>query len=169
MYRNLMITMVLGGLWHGAAWNFVLWGFFQGAILCIHGALFKKKKSATVVSSSAAVALAKRVAVTLCFFTVTCYGWLLFRAVSLDQVATFTGTLFTDIGNLSLTMKRPALAALFGLPVLIGVELLQYRYADTMFQFRLVRPVRAAIYACTLFLICMGMSNEPAQFIYFQF
>ena len=34
--RNIMITMVLGGLWHGAAWNFLLWGFYQGSILCVH-------------------------------------------------------------------------------------------------------------------------------------
>ena len=34
--RNLMITMLLGGLWHGAAWNFVLWGFYQGALLCTY-------------------------------------------------------------------------------------------------------------------------------------
>ena len=34
--RNLMITMLLGGLWHGAAWNFVLWGFYQGSMLCAY-------------------------------------------------------------------------------------------------------------------------------------
>ncbi len=36
MYRNLMITMLLGGLWHGAAWNYVLWGAYQGLILCLY-------------------------------------------------------------------------------------------------------------------------------------
>jgi alginate O-acetyltransferase complex protein AlgI len=172
MYRNLMITMILGGFWHGAAWNFVLWGFFQGAILCIHSVLFKKTNAKTVTPGSTAppvFALAKRIAVTLFFFTVTCYGWLLFRAVSLEQVATFSATLFTDIGNMSLSMSRPALPALFGLPILVGIELLQYRYGDAMFQFRLVRPIRAVLYASTIFLICMGMSNAPAQFIYFQF
>ncbi len=35
-YRNLMITMVLGGLWHGASWNFVIWGFLHGLGLCAH-------------------------------------------------------------------------------------------------------------------------------------
>lgn len=38
VYRNLMLTMVLGGLWHGAAWNFVLWGFYQGSLLCLYRA-----------------------------------------------------------------------------------------------------------------------------------
>ncbi|NJR65449.1 MAG: MBOAT family protein [Leptolyngbyaceae cyanobacterium CRU_2_3] len=38
-YQNLMTTMVLGGLWHGAAWNYVFWGFYQGALLCIYRAL----------------------------------------------------------------------------------------------------------------------------------
>ena len=35
-YRNLMLTMVLGGLWHGAAWPFVIWGVYQGALLVIY-------------------------------------------------------------------------------------------------------------------------------------
>ena len=35
-YRNLMLTMILGGLWHGAAWTFVLWGVYQGVLLVMH-------------------------------------------------------------------------------------------------------------------------------------
>jgi D-alanyl-lipoteichoic acid acyltransferase DltB (MBOAT superfamily) len=38
MYRNLMITMLLGGLWHGASWNFALWGLLHGVYLMIHRA-----------------------------------------------------------------------------------------------------------------------------------
>ena len=40
-----MITMLLGGLWHGAAWNFVLWGFYQGILLCIYRAWTEIRRS----------------------------------------------------------------------------------------------------------------------------
>ena len=38
-YRNLMLTMLLGGLWHGASWNFVIWGGYHGALLAVERAL----------------------------------------------------------------------------------------------------------------------------------
>jgi alginate O-acetyltransferase complex protein AlgI len=44
-YRNLMLTMLLGGLWHGASWNFLVWGFLHGAILIIHRLYIKGRKS----------------------------------------------------------------------------------------------------------------------------
>jgi D-alanyl-lipoteichoic acid acyltransferase DltB (MBOAT superfamily) len=169
-YRNLMITMVLGGLWHGAAWNYVLWGFYQGGILCAHIMLFgKAKKAAQAEGASSTLATLKQAALTVSFFGVTCYGWLLFRAVSLDQVVAFTSTLIFDFGELALTIKTPTLAAVAGLPLLVLYEFFQYRAADPECYTRLVRPARGFLYACILFLTCMGMSNDPAQFIYFQF
>lgn len=44
MYRNLMLTMLLGGLWHGASWNFVIWGGLHGVYLIIHKLILKKRK-----------------------------------------------------------------------------------------------------------------------------
>ena len=169
-YRNLMITMVLGGLWHGAAWNYVLWGFYQGGILCAHLILFgKAKKAAAEQGASRTLAVLKQTALTVSFFGVTCYGWLLFRAISLDQVVAFTSTLIFDFGELALTIKKPTLAAVAGLPVLVLYEFAQYRAKDADCYERLIRPARGFLYASVLFLTCMGMSNDPAQFIYFQF
>ncbi|MBR8836305.1 MAG: MBOAT family protein [Stigonema ocellatum SAG 48.90 = DSM 106950] len=167
-YQNLMTTMVLGGLWHGAAWNFVLWGFFQGGILCLYRA-FTPKKDNLQKSSSKSLKILGGIATTLLFFTITCYGWLLFRATSLAQVVTFTKILFVDFGNFALSMPKPPLAALVGIPILISYEILDYvtglpqviRYFPT--------PARAAFYAVLIFILLMGTSNAPAQFIYSQF
>jgi len=71
-YRNLMITMVLGGLWHGAAWNFVLWGFYHGSLLCIHRYL-----SPSLERLEQAIALPRGIWLVLnigCMFIMTCYG-----------------------------------------------------------------------------------------------
>src|SRR5262252_2108721 len=79
-YVNLMITMVLGGLWHGAAWNFILWGAYQGLLLVGHRFVVTDLK--LWKSSSRISTLLSRVLM----FHAVCYGWLLFRANSFEQI-----------------------------------------------------------------------------------
>ena len=71
-YRNLMITMVLGGLWHGAAWAFVLWGALHGA------ASWSSARSRGRVRAPALAALVRST------FHVVVLGWILFRSPDLD-------------------------------------------------------------------------------------
>lgn len=75
-YRNLMITMTLGGLWHGAAWTFVLWGVWHGAALAIE----------RFVRAKTNIALPSPVA-WLATMTVVLVGWVLFRAQDLETTA----------------------------------------------------------------------------------
>jgi hypothetical protein len=109
------------------------------------------------------------VAATVLFFIITCYGWLLFRATSLTQVVTFTKIVFVDFGNFALSMPKPPLAALLGIPILFGYELLQYMALKPDFNRGFSIPARAAFYATLIFILLMGASNAPAQFIYSQF
>ncbi|MBW4657212.1 MAG: MBOAT family protein [Drouetiella hepatica Uher 2000/2452] len=171
-YRNLMTTMVLGGLWHGAAWNYVLWGFYQGALLCIYRVLGIRDPRKSSQSEKPAFNLKKflsSTAATLIFFGLTCYGWLLFRANSLEQIVSFTQILFTDFGNFSLTMPKPNLSGLLGLAVLIIYEFAEYSVNRVHFYRQYPALLRGAFYAILTLLILMGTSNAPAQFIYFQF
>jgi len=113
-HRNLFITMILGGLWHGAAWNFVLWGFYHGAVLSIHRKFFyplkDRQKPDIPLKSAAKIAI---------YFIITLYGWLLFRSQSFGQIAALSSTLLLDFGNLTLTSSYPRAAALFGLPIFL--------------------------------------------------
>jgi D-alanyl-lipoteichoic acid acyltransferase DltB (MBOAT superfamily) len=161
-YRNLMLTMLLGGLWHGAAWNFVLWGLFHGSILSIHRALFGDRDHSTRSMFARLTAMAG-------FFAVTCYGWLLFRAKSLDQVVQFTLTLIVDFGNLATSMPLPTFAALVGMPILAAFEIAEYCGGLKQTHARLATVARGAVGAALLFVLLMGTSNAPQQFIYFQF
>lgn len=166
-YQNLMLTMALGGLWHGAAWNYVIWGIYQGGLLCIYRLL-----NLQTTENPAERSQFKRgagVSLTLLFFILTCYGWLLFRANSLTQIASFTQILVTDIGNLSLSMPKPTLPALFGLPLLVLYEFLEFQSQSAHFYYRYSAIIRGVLYAVFTLLIIMGTSNAPAQFIYFQF
>ena len=160
-YRNLMITMGLGGLWHGAAWNFVLWGLYQGAILSLHRAWAGGRHGS-------AQGMVKLAAIGF-FFIITCYGWLLFRAESFEQIRAFTFALFAMPEMPLLTIGRPGLSALFGLPLLGLLEIHQYRTDDPLHYRRLPVPVLGAVIAWLILSILIGMNNEPAAFVYFQF
>ncbi|MBW4542128.1 MAG: MBOAT family protein [Myxacorys chilensis ATA2-1-KO14] len=166
-YRNLMITMLLGGLWHGAAWNFILWGGYQGTLLCGYRVLSKtERRSDDVVSFRKRLASILAIAI---FFGLTCYGWLLFRATSLEQIVTFTRLLIVDFGNLSLGMPKPPLSALLGIPLLVGYECLEYFTRTSKVALWVPTPLRAALYATLILILIMGESNAPVQFIYSQF
>jgi len=172
-YRNLMTTMVLGGLWHGAAWNYVLWGFYHGALLCIYRVLgIRDPRKSAEAANRPAFNLKKflrSTAAILIFFGLTCYGWLLFRANSLEQIVSFTRILFTEFGHFSLSMPKPTLSGMIGLAVLILYEFIEYNVNKVHFYRQYPALLRGAFYAVLTLLILMGTSNAPAQFIYFQF
>jgi alginate O-acetyltransferase complex protein AlgI len=81
-YQNLMITMVLGGLWHGAAWTFVVWGAYHGALLCLYR-LYGRYWDAMPV-------LVQRVGM----FLLVVVGWTLFRATTWGDAMTLLHRMF---------------------------------------------------------------------------
>jgi alginate O-acetyltransferase complex protein AlgI len=164
-YRNLMITMVLGGLWHGAAWNFILWGFYHGALLAIHRLLAPLLASVGVRLVNFPVPwFLLRIAV---MFALTCYGWLLFRATSLHQVVQMSGALrnpFEDI-QWSLVQK----IALIISPLLI-VQILQWRSGVLFFTKLALFPrwLSVVVYSLMIYLAVFH-GGQPQAFVYFQF
>jgi alginate O-acetyltransferase complex protein AlgI len=75
-YANLMATMVLGGLWHGAGWNFVVWGFLHGLYLAIHQAWVTAARAMRLPDDSRAW----KIIATLLTFVAVCVAWVFFRA-----------------------------------------------------------------------------------------
>jgi len=94
--RNLVVTMLLGGLWHGAAWTFIAWGAFHGIGQAIEH-LWRGARVAsgrTPLPDGRVAAILERVIT----FQVVCIGWLLFRARSLEDVAALVSRAFTAPG-----------------------------------------------------------------------
>lgn len=89
MYRNLMITMLLGGLWHGAAWNFIYWGAFHGILLVIYN-LFNQRQT----NSALTVGNLLR---GFFMFHLVCVGWLLFRAQNMSTIYLFSAAIFKNL------------------------------------------------------------------------
>src|SRR3954465_2957309 len=153
--RNLMITMVLGGLWHGAAWTFVLWGAFHGLGLCLAHALGSRWE---------------RVPVWLRWFVtfhLICFGWILFRSQGLDVVGEFLSRLF-DWGPATLWSVPVVLAVL----IVIGTQLLPPRPLDGL-RLRIERASPAVLGTALAVLILLVAATVPSQgvppFIYFRF
>ncbi len=165
-YRNLMTTMVLGGLWHGAAWNYVLWGVYQGGILCVHRLWSGARKSARTAAAGGWVRAAK----IAFFFHVVCYGWLLFRAHSWTQIVSFTRLSLLE-WRLPAQLPLPSLPALAGIGLVVLLEAWQAGPANGSARFYRAwpAPVRGLLYAALAFVFLLGLSNAPSQFIYFQF
>jgi D-alanyl-lipoteichoic acid acyltransferase DltB (MBOAT superfamily) len=95
VYLNLMLTMLLGGLWHGAAWNFVAWGAYHGGLLVAQRWL--QGVPAFAVWSESSALLARLVNVSLTFYLVL-IGWVLFRATTLDGALDFLAVLHAPAG-----------------------------------------------------------------------
>jgi alginate O-acetyltransferase complex protein AlgI len=164
-HRNLMITMVLGGLWHGAAWNFAFWGFYQGFLLVVHRLLQPLLALVKVTSSvKHGVLIAIEALLT---FQLTCYGWLLFRAGSFSQIRDMSFALLHPIDDFD-----PALAwkvGMFATPLLL-IELVQYTTGKwNIFDFSWM-PIELKSAALAVVTYCVLFhAAQPQAFIYFQF
>ena len=161
--RNLMLTMLLGGLWHGAAWNFVAWGFYHGGLLIAHRRL--EPKLVARRSGRQGGALRQALAV-VGFFQLTCIGWLLFAVQRLSDVSLL-------LGNLSWEWSYEATVGvltigLFALPLLVA-EWMAERSGETLVARHWGPWARLAGYAVVWLLIVVSGWVERHEFIYFQF
>jgi alginate O-acetyltransferase complex protein AlgI len=111
--RNLALTMLLGGLWHGAAWHFVAWGGFHGALLMLEQACESPWSRLTRTAVG-------RVVATAVTFHLVCFGWLLFRADSMSTVGTMLSRMCTSTPGEELGGAVYALLA--GMGIVLWVE-----------------------------------------------
>jgi alginate O-acetyltransferase complex protein AlgI len=166
-YRNLMITMALGGLWHGAAWTFVIWGVYQGLVL-VAARLIAGWASRAGVAIRAGLNL-PHVLLGLLMFQVTCYGWLIFRAQSMRQVADFTRLLFTGFQPTAATVDSLLVPLLQIVMPLLVVHAFQARKGTESAPLSWPLVPRYATYGAVFYLVLLFGAFEGAQFIYFQF
>lgn len=164
-YRNLMITMLLGGLWHGAAWNFVLWGFYHGAILVLHK--LAQPKLALVGRMFGRMQWLWASLCIACMFLMTCYGWLLFRATSMQQVVDLTAALANPLSGIDV---GELLRILVIVSPLLVVQVIQWRSGELFFMRLRWIPVsvKVVFYASIVYLT-LFLGGVPQAFVYFQF
>jgi D-alanyl-lipoteichoic acid acyltransferase DltB (MBOAT superfamily) len=161
VYRNLMITMILGGLWHGAAWHFVAWGTLQGLLLVCERELGVAKDA-----PAAARPWPRRLLASLFTFHLVCFSWILFRAESMRAVVDFLRAFgrFHAVPAFDRgAAAAVAICAVGGLMQFVGEAFDLERRA-----IELPLVVKAAAYAAVAACVTV-FGGSSSQFIYFQF
>jgi alginate O-acetyltransferase complex protein AlgI len=156
--RNLMLTMLLGGLWHGAAWTFVAWGGYHGALLVGERVLGLGRRS----DAPRGLLRAARVVLT---FALVCIGWILFRAGSFTVAATVLRAAFTGgFGDWPIPWWPLALAAGAG-----AIAVAQERGWSPR-SLRLGTATYGLALGGLLFgLQLLAWPGDAASFVYFKF
>lgn len=155
--RNLSITMFLGGLWHGASWNFVLWGLLHGTLLVIENLLsnLKMRRPPDFV-----ITVFTFIVVTLC--------WIPFRSLDLATSILVMSSLFPS-GQFLGSLDWQQIIALLGV---VSVFIYQYwRREKSLDQLISNTPLglQAASLACIIAAISLAATGDSHAFIYFQF
>jgi alginate O-acetyltransferase complex protein AlgI len=158
-YRNLLLTMLLGGLWHGANWTFVIWGGIHGGALATERKFVGEK----IQRTGNVWKWMRRIFV----FHIVCLAWIFFRAQSL-------GAAWAMLKGFTAWSWRPEFPAafmflaLFSLPLMLLDLYLESSGDEYFVASRPVRPRVAFGLACALVIAFLG-ANQANAFIYFQF
>jgi D-alanyl-lipoteichoic acid acyltransferase DltB (MBOAT superfamily) len=156
-YRNVMITMLLGGLWHGAAWTFLIWGGIHGGALSAERWARERYRGFRVPAWAA----------WFVTFHVVCVAWVFFRAPDL-------GTAFDVLGGLGLSGPSPlvTLPVVFLVVAAVAIQALPpgwWREAEAWFVARPVAFQGIAVGAIVVVADAAVGQQGVAPFIYFQF
>ena len=161
-YRNIFITMVLGGIWHGANFTFMVWGAFHGGIMVIERALGIKGHDALGVNP-------KRIAAVALTFLLVVLGWVVFRADNIQGAITMYQAMI-GVGEVSISkmfawqIKGLAVSALIlsGLIILAEPKLkkLSHKYSHLM---------QTMVVILFLLAISRLIAQSTSPFLYFQF
>ncbi|QDT08776.1 MBOAT family O-acyltransferase [Planctomycetes bacterium K23_9] len=184
-YRNLMITMLLGGLWHGAGWTFLAWGGLHGAYLMINHAVRNSPIPATATRLLGAHAF-KAVCWATTFLAVV-FAWVLFRAPTWEAATNIVSSMI-GLNGLSMTSSVSRLHAITWIPLLFAFVLLLPNTQQLMSRYRPAfgfsklddkhpaviawhwRPsLGNAILIGSLFVLSIMHLNRVSEFVYYQF
>ncbi|MHC4952321.1 MAG: MBOAT family O-acyltransferase [Planctomycetota bacterium] len=168
VYRNLMLTMVLGGLWHGARANFIWWGVYQGGLLCLHRLIEPRLQKLEPGAERPLQHRLFRFACWFLFFQLVCYGWLIFRVDTNAQLWSLTRALGTGWGDVGAHIGMLARIVWFTW-LLVIVQVFQVRSKNLLVVLTWRWPVRAAFYVTLFYLTTIFGAFDVIEFIYFQF
>jgi D-alanyl-lipoteichoic acid acyltransferase DltB (MBOAT superfamily) len=156
-YLNLLLTMLIGGLWHGASWNFVIWGGLHGGVLAA------ERKFASHAPRSMFMRWLRRIAV----FHAVCFAWIFFRTPNLRASFSMIAAM-TDWSRSRSYAPALLYLAIFSLP-LIAIDLYMERSAEEYPTQQAAFAWRLSAAVAALLIIAFGAAYEPAPFVYFQF
>ena len=169
-YANLLLTMLIGGLWHGAAVRFILWGGLHGSALAVHKWVMGRFPSFKAVGSE--MVWWRRLIGIVLTFHVVCFGWILFRAPDMQTGRELLSQIFTNFNFALIPQVLTGYSAVFGL-ILLGYVLHMLPRQAEQWSERIVTAsplvVKALMIAVLIWGVMQIKSSEIQPFIYFQF
>lgn len=181
-YFNLLVVFFVSGLWHGASWNFVIWGTLNGVYQVI-GEITKKFRKSVSEKIGCRDNFSGKLLKTAVTFALICFSWIFFRAnrtadafvLIKNMFSVFNPWIITDGTLFSLGLDSADMLILFlSLGVLLAVSIAKYRkIAVREWISRQGLWFRYALYLGALFAVLIfgiyGVNYDSSQFIYFQF
>jgi len=161
-YLNLMITMLLAGLWHGANWTFVIWGGYHGILLIISHAL--KQHNPFNQSYFQYIKVGLEIGIT--FFVIS-IGWLLFRAKNFENLTQIILNIVNDFHIDAETYLYFSITlVLFSL--LMIYHFIQWYKNNMLFLLETPKAIKDTAYV-TMMICIISLGFKPIPFVYFQF
>jgi D-alanyl-lipoteichoic acid acyltransferase DltB (MBOAT superfamily) len=169
-YINLLITMLLGGLWHGASLRFILWGAIHGVSLAIHKFLSDHFRCFKKTGSE--MGLFGRLSGMVFTFHIVCFGWIFFRADSMQTAWEILSRIATGFH------PEVFLQFVTGYKVVVCLMAIGYLFhfmparAESALRRMVTRSpllIQALMLVATIFIIIQMKSAGVQPFIYFQF
>ena len=162
---NLMATMLIGGLWHGASWNFVIWGGLHGLYLVV-----ERFVRWLIPELSKTAQLVLRLPIIGVTFVLTCFAWVYFRATEFaDAFAIHKAML--GLPDTAATELINASRGMLALTVVAAILFMHFILRNTTFEHFMEKipvPVRCLMIGAMMFAISIS-TGENRAFIYFQF
>lgn len=162
---NILVVFVLSGIWHGAAWTFLLWGFSHGLLHILEKALRNRLPSNESQSKWLKISV-DALCVVKTFVLVTLF-WVMFRATDMEHLKAIFVTAFTNFGGGEQMSVKPGMWIYLGLFILSDIVLRNTRF-DAWCEGKPM-VVRWLIYAVLVFMVIACSSVKNFSFIYFQF
>ncbi len=164
--RNLLIVFLVSGLWHGASWNYIIWGGLHGAFLISGNLLRKYLDQIAAVLKSYYTVLSY-----FCTFSLVCFAWIFFRANSFSDAMNIINSIIHLKGKFFLGNPASFVYSLLVILILFAVEFKTEFLQKLNFSilYNSNKIIRFAGYSTLIILILMIGVFNGSQFIYFQF
>ncbi len=167
-YVNLFMAMTISGLWHGAAWNFVIWGMYHGLLLIGHKYYLKIMNKTGLIKFTHNVG-SKIISLAL-FFPLIAIGWVFFRQGDIGIATQMIYRMVTTNPLDPALYKYFAIIAVLFLSHVVEYYVIKNRDKLTRLWTRfLPAPFRALFYTILILVVVMFLQNQTTSFIYFQF
>jgi alginate O-acetyltransferase complex protein AlgI len=166
-YVNIMVTMLLGGLWHGSRWTFVIWGGLHGAFLALHKLILRGRKVGFSNPPQSRIDFITWLGGVIITFNLVCLAWVFFRADSLSNALSYLHYIL-KMGD-GMNFEVIVYILFYGSWILVIDLYCWYRNDELPFNESWHPALSGLVYSIMIVLLFYIGENDAASFIYFQF